>query len=548
MKHPTLLASALLALTAPAAAQWAGDNFDSYADGTSLQNVGGWKGWDGVAAAAGTVSSVRKLSAPHGMLCGPTTDAVHPNIGVNCGKWTFIAHQRITLGDLAGGDVFVILNNVYNDGGPYTWTVEISASNSTSTVQDDFVNGTTRVGAPLPVVYDRWVQIRCDIDLDADTIDTYYDGQLLSSGTYTISGGPAVVENIDLFSAGGTCFYDDIMFVSGGALNEFDVFPGPGGTGVSSVSRGNFGTGEGSLFQGYPPSHFRGIGDSGASSTLHQFWYIIQDQDISTQDPYSYVVRSGSAGGPTLGASGLMFQFSTVTPFNGAGGGGAWAITLTLGTPLTIPSDDHFFVGWQFPPAPNWPGTDGPSPQLRSQASDAELAGQPHHAWQFIGDPNAGSVSQTSGRVWCEKLRTPAPVLNVGSVGTVAFPGGDFGATGMYTKVGMPESLGIQFRIRDASNANGNAIVLFGTAYDPNFPLCTFGIQGNLWLTTGLIGQLWSTPLDAAGEAIGGPAWMGAGMLHRFGGSNAFVLFQALTFSAGPSQVRASNGAGTRMF
>lgn len=545
-----MIAGLLLALTAPLAAQWPGDNFDSYADGTILDNVGGWKGWDNTSSAAGTVTSVRKLSAPHGMLCNGSTDAVHPNIGADCGKYVVTAWQRITLGDLGAGDVFFILNNVYNDGGPYTWTVEVSASNSTSTVQDDFVNGTTRVGAPLPVVYDRWVEIRCEIDLDADTIDTYYDGQLLSSGLYTISGGPAVISNIDLFSAGGTCYWDDISFTLVEPFNEFDVFPGPGQTGVTSISRGNFGTGEGSAWQGYPPSHFRGIGDDGTDCTIGQFWYIIQDQNRVTQDPYTFAVRSGTAGGPTPGAGGLLYSFATSTPL-GAAGPGAWGITLTPGTPVTIPCDDHFFVGWQFPPAPDWSALDGPSTQLRIQSADPEMAGQPHHSWQFIGNPDTpGTISQTSARVWIIKLRTPCPTLNVGSLGTAAFPGGDFGATGMYTKVGPSGSgLGMTFRVRDGSNPNGNAIILFGTAYDPSFALGSFGIKGNLWLTTGLVGQLHSMTLDAVGEGIGAPAWMGVDMLHRFTGSNAFVQFQAITWSqAGLCNIRASNGAGSRLF
>lgn len=549
MKHTTLIAGALLALAAPAAAQvWAGDNFDSYADGTVLQNVGGWRGWDGVAGAAGTVTSVRRQSLPHSMRCNGTTDAVHPNIGATCGKWTFTAWQRITLGDLAAGPVFLILMNDYSDGGPYGFTVEVRATNSTGMIEDDFIDGVMRTGAPLPIIYDRWVQYRCEIDLDADTITTFYDGVQLSTGKYTILGGPAEIENIDLFSAGGTCFWDDISLKVVAPLNEFDVFPGPGQTGVTSISRGNFGTGEGSAWQGYPPSHFRGIGDDGTSCTLGQFNYIIQDQNTVTADAYTFAVRSGTVAGPTPGAPGLLYSFPTATPV-GTGGVGAWSITLTPASPVTIPCADHFFVGWQFPPAPLWSATDGPSTQLRIQTADAQLAGQPHHSWQFIGNPNTpGTISQTSGRVWLIKLRTPCPALNVGSTGALITP--DFGATGMYTKVAPAGSgLGITFRVRDASNPMGTAIILFGTAYDPSFGLGSFGIKGNLWLTTGLVGQLHTMPLDAAGLAIGGPAWMGTNMLHRLGGGTpAFVLFQAITYHGALCNVRASNGAGTRIF
>jgi hypothetical protein len=540
MKH-TMLASALLALTVPAAAQWPGDNFDSYANGTLLQNVGGWKGWDNVAAAAGTVDNSQSRSAPNSIrIDAGVTDAIHPLIGAVCGKWTVIVWQRIPTGGLAGGPVYLILNNIYNDGGPYDFTTQLKCSGTT--IVDDF----PRTKAPVPLVFDQWVQIRLEIDLNANTITSFYNNTQISTGTYAFSG-PVSIENIDLFSFGGACHYDDIMLVPGGAVNEFDVFPGAGQTGITSISRGNFGTGEGAAWQGYPPSHFRGIGDSGASCTVQQFWYVVQDQNTITQDPYTFAARRGTGTGPTPGAAGLLFSFPTSTPL-GTGGVGAWGITLTPATPVTVPCNDHFFVGWQFPPAPGWSATDGPSTQLRIYTADAQLAGQPHHSWQFIGNPDTpGTISQTSARVWIVKLRTASPMLNVGSLGATITP--DFGATGMYTKVAPAGSgLGLTFRVRDAENANGTAVIFFGTAYDPAFALCNLGIQGRLWLTTGLIGQLHTMALGATGEGIGGPAWMGVNQLHRFGGGTpVFVLFQAITHT-GLAKVRASNAAGTRLF
>jgi hypothetical protein len=539
MKHATLLASALLALTLPAAAQWPGDNFDSYTNGQLLQNVGGWKGWDNVPGVAATVDNSQSRSSPNSLLVGATTDAVHPLIGATCGRWTMIAWQRIPAGGLAGGDVYFILNNVYNDGGPYDFTTQLKCSGTT--ISDDL-----RVGTPQTLVFGQWAQIRCEINLDANTVTYFYNGNQISTGTYA-STGPKAIANIDLFSTGGTCHYDDIILASGGAMNEFDVFPGPGQTGVTSISRGNFGPGEGSVFQGYPPSHFRGIGDSGASCTVQQVFYVVQDQNTITQDPYTFAMRRGTAGGPTPGAAGLLFSFPTLTPL-GVGGVGAWGITLTPASPVAVPCNDHFFVGWQLPAHAGWSATDGPSTQLRLQTADAQLAGQPHHSWQFIGNPNTpGTISQTSGRVWLIKLRNPSPALNVGSLGATITP--DFGATGMYTKVAPAGSgLGLTFRVRDAENANGTAIILFGTAYDPEFPLCNLGIMGRLWVTTGLIGQLHAMTLGATGEAIGGPAWMGINQLHRFGGgAPVFVMFQAITHTA-LAKVRASNGAASRLF
>ena len=225
MKHTTLIAGALLALTVPATAQAFQDNFDAYANGTVLNGVGGWKGWDNNAAVAGVVTNARRISLPNSMqLDGSVqTDAVHPGSNATSGKWLLTLKQRIELGDLGGGNVYVIGNSVYNDGGPYTWTIQISATNSGTIVNDDIRGGN------LPVIYNRWVEYCIIIDLDNDTCTTYYDGQLLSSGTYS-NGGPVVFDNLDLYSSGGACNFDDVNFRPAGTFTNYGTgLAGSGG-------------------------------------------------------------------------------------------------------------------------------------------------------------------------------------------------------------------------------------------------------------------------------------------------------------------------------
>jgi len=202
MRNSPLLASVLLFLAAPTAAQWS-DNFDGYTANQQLSNVGGWFGWDNVPSAAGTVDGMRSRSFPNSLRVGATTDAVHPNLGATSGKWTLTAWQYIPTGGLAGGDVYFIGNNVYNHGGPYTWTTELKCSGTT--VVDDL-----RANTPQPLVFDRWVEFRAEIDLDANTVAYYYNGGLISQGVYTVGGGPRALANLDLFSTGGVCNWDDI--------------------------------------------------------------------------------------------------------------------------------------------------------------------------------------------------------------------------------------------------------------------------------------------------------------------------------------------------
>jgi hypothetical protein len=188
-----------------AQAQWS-DNFDSYADGTILDGVGGWTGWDGAPGAAGVVTAKQSRSGPHSIEISGGADAVQPLSGYTSGQWTLTAWNYVPREGLTATTYFIV-NNEYVHGGPYQWSIEMSFDPATGTVIDDFRGGSA------PIVFDDWAELRFDIDLDADTIDTYYDGTLMSSGQYAIRGGPAAIANIDLFTTGALSYYDDMSLV-----------------------------------------------------------------------------------------------------------------------------------------------------------------------------------------------------------------------------------------------------------------------------------------------------------------------------------------------
>lgn len=188
-----------------AQAQWS-DNFDSYKDGTILDGVGGWTGWDAVSAAAGVVSSAQSRSGPHSIEISGGADAVRPLSGFTSGQWTLTAWNYQPREGLTD-DTFFIVNNDYTHGGPYEWSIEMQFDVTSGTVIDDFRGGSA------PIAFDRWAELRFEIDLDADTLDTFYDGNLVSSGQYAIRGGPVAIANIDLFTTGALSYYDDMSLV-----------------------------------------------------------------------------------------------------------------------------------------------------------------------------------------------------------------------------------------------------------------------------------------------------------------------------------------------
>lgn len=201
------LSVTLLAAASTASAQW-WDNFDAYASGTVLDGVGGWAGWDNVAAAAGTVSAAQANSSPNSIAISGATDAVHPFVpAYGAGSWVITAWQYIPSATFTA-DTYFIVNNVYNHGGPYNWAIELQFDKALNRVLDDF-----RAEPVVPILFDAWVEIRVEVDLAANTQTTWYGCTQVSTGTWTAGGGgggPVAIANIDLFTTGGTCYYDDV--------------------------------------------------------------------------------------------------------------------------------------------------------------------------------------------------------------------------------------------------------------------------------------------------------------------------------------------------
>ena len=69
-------------------------------------------------------------------------------------------------------------------------------------------------GDELPLIYDQWVEILVKIDLDNDLKEIYYDGEFLSSESWTRGDGYLNIGALDLYANNATSvYYDDISLI-----------------------------------------------------------------------------------------------------------------------------------------------------------------------------------------------------------------------------------------------------------------------------------------------------------------------------------------------
>jgi hypothetical protein len=224
------------------------DDFDSYEIGQFLDGTpddGGWKGWDDTWAFGAYVTDEQSYSSPHSVDVEGPTDLVHEFLGYTSGQWTFTAWQYVPDG-FYGESSFILLSH-YEDGlgQDNKWSVQLRFDSSLDIVEaeDD--------GEQLPLIADRWVQLRIEIDLDNDWFECFYDNTLLqakewTAGVFNEHDGILNIGAVDLFANGATSvYYDDFSLVEkkesvadlqcAGNLNWVEVEPGSTVTGEFTV-------------------------------------------------------------------------------------------------------------------------------------------------------------------------------------------------------------------------------------------------------------------------------------------------------------------------
>ena len=195
---------AIVGLSSVASAALFVDDFEGYAAGSALHGQGGWKGWDNDPAWGAPASNAQANSGSISAEIGGDADLVH-EFDLAGGIVELSAMQYIPTG--ATGQSSFILLNTYSDGGDKDWSV-----------QTDFNLDTGAIGywhgGSGQILYDQWVELKYIIDLVNNSVDKYYNGELMATDEWD-DNDHGTLECIDLFANGASpIYYDDIMLES----------------------------------------------------------------------------------------------------------------------------------------------------------------------------------------------------------------------------------------------------------------------------------------------------------------------------------------------
>jgi len=181
------------------------EDFESYADGSALHGQGGWKGWNNTPGAGAPVSSSYAYSGSNSVEVVSSADLVH-EFDLTGGIWEFSIMQYIP--DGTNGESWFILLNTYSDNGAQDWSVQLNFNLGTGAITSNYDGGTL-----ANIVYDEWIEIKCVIDLDNNTVDEYYNGELISTHQWD-DNNHNTLGCIDLYGNGASSiYYDDILIL-----------------------------------------------------------------------------------------------------------------------------------------------------------------------------------------------------------------------------------------------------------------------------------------------------------------------------------------------
>jgi len=221
------------------------DNFDSYNLGQYLDggpDDGGWEAFYDNPNAGAYVVNDQFYSSPHSVEIYLSADIVHGFSGIGSGTWTYTEMVYVPTDYSYGSYIFFVS---YYKFSPENWYTQFGiVFNGNDGVIEDYKTYVT-----LPLITDQWVEIRVEIDLEADWFECYYNDELLVANEWTdgwsYSGDEGFLNlgGID-FCWGNSPIYHDDMSLEGEASGLVPDLECDGDLSWIEVEPGTYVTGE----------------------------------------------------------------------------------------------------------------------------------------------------------------------------------------------------------------------------------------------------------------------------------------------------------------
>jgi len=187
------------------------DDFESYVAGDGLHGQNNWEGWDGAISADSPASDAYAYSGSMSVEIINTADLVQP-FDVAGGQWVLSGMMYAPSGTT--GETMWIVLNAYPEN--KDWSIQATFNLGTGAI--------TSAGGTATIIYDEWVEIKNIIDLDNNTVDEYYNGELLATHEWDDDpDNPPGIGCLDLFgNSASSVYYDDITLQT---LDEYQAIP-----------------------------------------------------------------------------------------------------------------------------------------------------------------------------------------------------------------------------------------------------------------------------------------------------------------------------------
>ncbi|MEM9380530.1 MAG: hypothetical protein AAGB93_11325 [Planctomycetota bacterium] len=215
-------AFALAIAFAPQSAAQTFDDFESYAPGTPIEGQNDWQNWVcGANQAINTVETVPAASGTKALRVAGGSDTVNTFGGIiTSGLWTLSIQTFVPNAFL--GDTYIILMNQWDCPGNYNWSAQTFFDSGTATFRADQFTVTNQqiFAGDVPIVFDQWVEVRYEIDLNNDLVSIYYNCEKMYTYTWSSFGtdGLPQLAALDLFPIDANVtevFYDDVRLTPG---------------------------------------------------------------------------------------------------------------------------------------------------------------------------------------------------------------------------------------------------------------------------------------------------------------------------------------------